>query len=363
MTNTLETGGSERQFVWLSQALRASNFRVDLGCLGRRGALVEQVGEISEFAPGGSFLTWQAQQQRLKLIRHLRRQKISIAHSFDFYSNVMLIPAAWLAGVPVIIGSHRQIGDLLSKRQFLAQKHVFRLCDRVVCNSQAAAESLRVAGMPEKKLAVIGNGLPPEAFCGALPASLENRRKLRVGMIARMSDRSKNHAAFMKMAAKLVPTFPESEFVLVGDGRLRADLEADAKQRGLADHVIFLGERQDIAAVLASLDVSVLTSSSESLSNVILESMAAGLPVVATDAGGNRELVREGESGFLVSLGDEAQLVAAVGRLLADRTLRQEVGMRARERAMAEFANDKIRKRYEELYLLLLAAKGLRNHA
>ena len=107
-------------------------------------------------------------------------------------------------------------------------------------------------------------------------------------MIARMNAQSKNHKMFLRAAARLCGRFPDVEFVLVGDGPLRPELEREAESLGLKAQVSFLGDRQDIPAVLASLDVCVLPSSSESLSNAILESMAAGVPVVASRVGGNR---------------------------------------------------------------------------
>jgi glycosyltransferase involved in cell wall biosynthesis len=119
---------------------------------------------------------------------------------------------------------------------------------------------------------------------------------------------------------------------------------------------LFLGDRKDIPAVLASLDVTVLPSRSESLSNVILESMAAGVPVVATDVGGNRELLSNGETGFLTPE-DDATLANAVESLLVNDDLRNHCGRRAKSEASAQYQLDVIRDRYEQLYLTTLAAK------
>jgi glycosyltransferase involved in cell wall biosynthesis len=123
-------------------------------------------------------------------------------------------------------------------------------------------------------------------------------------------------------------------------------------------NVIFLGDRRDIPAVLASLDISVLPSRSESLSNVIIESMAAGLPVVATRVGGNGELINDEENGLLVPPGDEEALEHAIERLLNDGLLRSQMGRQAREAALASYSLKKIRDRYQELYHSLLLEKG-----
>jgi glycosyltransferase involved in cell wall biosynthesis len=234
----------------------------------------------------------------------------------------------------------------------------FRLCDRVVCNSGAAAERLRQAGIREQKLTVIPNGLPWEAFAAVPPAFPHDSRMIRIGMISRMNDAVKRHDLFLRVAAKLVPRFPELRFVLVGDGPLRPGLEELARQLELGERLIFLGDRHDIPAVLAALDISVLPSSSESLSNAILESMAAGVPVVASDVGGNPELVQNGKTGFLFSAGDQTQFGAALETLVTQPELRKRLGSAAREKAQTEYSIAKVRDRYQDLYDSVLAEKG-----
>src|SRR5262249_17857948 len=173
-----------------------------------------------------------------------------------------------------VIGSQRQLGDLLTRAQSRAQSAVFRCCDCVVCNSRAAADRLLEEGLPQRKVVVIGNGLPPSAFAETQPALPRQPGLLRVGMIARMNARYKNHQILLHAAARLRGRFPVLEIVLVGDGPLRPELEREAERLGLAGQVRFLGDRRDIPAILASLDLSVLPSASESLSNVVIESMA-----------------------------------------------------------------------------------------
>jgi glycosyltransferase involved in cell wall biosynthesis len=121
---------------------------------------------------------------------------------------------------------------------------------------------------------------------------------------------------------------------------------------------MFLGDRRDIPAVLASLDISVLPSSSESLSNVILESMAAGLPVVAARVGGNPELVRDGETGFLVPSEDDQAFAAALQRLLENSDLRAAFGVRAKSEARSRFTLRQVCGQYEDLYRAVLSEKG-----
>lgn len=359
MINSLETGGSERQFAAIARSLNPASFRVHLGCVQQRGPFLDGLGDVPQFRLGGSLFGLQSLRTRYRLSRHLRRQQIAIAHAFDFYANLTLIPAARLARTPVVIGSQRQLGDLLTRAQFRAQLAAFRFCDRVVCNSHAAARPLTEHGLPENKVVVIGNGLPREAFAGVAPALPPRAGLLRVGMIARMNARYKNHHGFLRAAARLSARFANLEFVLVGDGPLRPELERQTEELGLRDQVLFLGDRRDIPALLASMDVSVVPSESESLSNVALESMAAGVPVVASDVGGNSELVSD-LRGMLVPLNDDAALASALERLLSNRELRAELGKSARDFAQSNFSLEHIQSSYEQLYSSLLAEKQWR---
>jgi glycosyltransferase involved in cell wall biosynthesis len=362
MTNSLETGGSERQFVALAQTLDPHKIRSSLGCIKRTGALAGQLGAMPEFRLGGSLYGWRSFATRARLARHLRRNDIAVAHAFDFYTNLTLIPAARLARIPVVIGSQRQLGDLLTPAQFHVQANVLRWCDAVICNSKAAAERLAQAGIREQRLIVIGNGLAPELFAEATPILPRRAGVLRVGMIARMNSRAKNHSVFLRAAARLAAKFSELEFVLAGDGPLRPQLEQEVASLGLSGRVVFLGDRRDIPGVLASLDVSVLPSQSESLSNSIIESMAAGVPVVATRVGGNPELITD-ERGLLVPADDDSALAAALERLLRDSALRARCGANSRAFAIQNFTLDHMRRRHEELYLELLERKQWRPHA
>ncbi|HLM81271.1 MAG TPA: glycosyltransferase [Terriglobales bacterium] len=364
MINTFETGGSERQFTLLAQNIGAPAFQLHLGCVSHRGPLAAYFGDVPQFPLGGSLFGWKSLRTRLNLSRHLRHHRVQVAHAFDFYANLTLIPAARFARVPVVIGSHRQLGDLMTPVQFRAQQAAFRWCDAVVCNSQAAADRLIATGLAQDKIAVIGNALPAEVFTAA-PAALPKRPGvLRVGMVARMNHRYKNHSGFLRIAAQVHrdiahQRMPDAEFVLVGDGPLRRELEKEASSLGLGASAIFLGDRQDMPAVLASLDVAVLTSDSESLSNVILEAMAAGLPVVAFSVGGNSELVN-GQRGALVGAGNENAFANAIHRLLSDAHLREHQGNNARRFAEQNFSLDRVRRRYEDLYSTLLEKKGRR---
>lgn len=359
MINSLETGGTERQFVELARSLRSDHLQVHLGCVQKKGAFLEGLGELHQFRLGGSLYGLHSIRSRWRLMRCLQKLEIAVAHAFDFYANLTLIPAAKLAGVPLVIGSHRQLGDLLTPAQFRAQLMMFRWCDRVVCNSHAAADRLLQAGLPEYKVVVIGNALPPAAFAETAPAVPRADGILRIAMIARMNAAYKNHGGFLRAAERLSSKRPNVEFLLAGDGPLRQDLERDAARMDLQGRVKFLGDRRDIAAVLASVDLTVVPSTSESLSNVMLESMAAGVPVVATAVGGNSELAGDGRA-LLVAPNDEEELAAGMERMLADHELRSSISRNAREFAKANFSVERIRGQYRELYAEVLENTGRR---
>jgi L-malate glycosyltransferase len=355
MTNNFETGGSERQFALLAQNLGSEQFQVHTGCLWRHGPFAAGFGAVPEFPMGGSLFGWKSLRARLRLSRHLRHTRVRIAHAFDFYTNLTLIPAARFARVPVVVGSHRQLGDLMTPAQFRVQAAAFRWCDAVVCNSQAGADRLAAGGVSRGKLFVIGNALLPDAFVAAPPALPRRPGFLRVGMVARMNAHYKGHSGFLRIAARIRQQLPDVEFLLAGDGPLRQEIEQEAQTLGLSGRVSFLGDRRDIPAVLAAMDVAVLTSDSEGLSNVILEAMAASIPVVAYGVGGNAELVNQ-QRGALVAAGDEAGFADAVTGILAESSssLRQQMGQDARKFAEENFGLERVRSRYLELYESLL---------
>lgn len=359
MVNSLERGGTERQYIEIARALQATGTPVHLGCLMNKGPFASGVDRLVEFSLGGSLFGLQSIRSRLHLRNHLRQIGVRIAHAFDFYTNLTLIPAAQMAGIPVI-GSHRQIGDLLSRAQFFAQLSAFRFCDRVVCNSRAAADRLVEAGLPRHKIVMIGNALPTTAFAEVNPAIPKLAGMRRVGMIARMNADYKNHRGFLRMASLLVDKLPSVQFLIAGDGPLRAELEKEAARLSLDGRVQFLGDRRDVNAVLRSLDVAVVPSASESLSNVMLESMAVGVPVLATAVGGNVELGQNGHA-ILVPANDDRTMAAQLARLLEDEALRSGISKTAREFAQTNYSADRICRQYQELYAEVLCEHQVSN--
>jgi len=359
MLDSFETGGTERQFATVAKALDHHRFSVNIGCLQKKGAFLKDLSEVTEFPLGGNLYGFQSVQARWRLARYLHHSRTLIAHAFDFYSNLVLIPAARLARIPVVIGSQRQIGDLLSRAKSRAQAAVLSWADAVVCNSHAARQVLIEQGLRGEQIEVIGNGLPSSMFETTAPALGRHSSRLRVGMVARMNTLAKHHDVFLRAAAIVCETLKELEIVLVGDGSFRPQLEKLALDLGIRDRVRFLGERHDIPALLASIDVSVAPSATESLSNVILESMAAGVPVIASRVGGNCEVIAE-DRGILVAPNDEKALAEAMEKLLRDPSVCSRFAGNAKRFAEANYSIERVRKQYEDLYTRLVFEKTSR---
>src|ERR1700721_156660 len=157
MTNSFETGGSERQFSVLAQNLRPEQFHVHLGCIQRIGPFASLFGDVPEFWLGRNLYGLKSWRTRLRLSGELRRERIQIAHAFDFYTNLTLIPAARFGRGPGVMGRPGRVGDLLTRNQFRAQAAVLRWCDAVVCNSQAGAARLPPGGVSRGKSLFICN--------------------------------------------------------------------------------------------------------------------------------------------------------------------------------------------------------------
>jgi len=161
----------------------------------------------------------------------------------------------------------------------------------------------------------------------------------------------------LRAAAILAKTSPQVDFCIVGDGPLRPQIESYAQELGIAGRVQVLGHRDDIPQVLASLDLLVMPSLSESLSNVIVEAMAAGVPVVATHVGGTAEVIRDGESGILVPANDVAAIADAMERLIANPDQARKHAGAAQAYARQHFRMDEVRNQYELLYTEILCGK------
>ncbi len=361
-------GGTERQFVNLATALDRSRFELHLACFRREGELLaeaEQSGApLTEYRMP-SLLSLAAGRQLLRLARYLRRQRIQVVRTYGFHPNVFGVIAARLAGVPAIFASIRDTGDHLTPFQRGVQRRVCGLADRVVTNAEAVRQRLIGEGYDGRRIVVIPNGIALERYSGGKPGlrpelGLPSGVPL-VAVLGRL-DEGKGVEYFLEAAALLTTSHPDARFLVVGDLAIRGPgkhphrlrLERYALELGLGGRLVFTGFRSDVPAILAEVTVSVLSSLSEGLSNTLLESMAARVPVVATAVGGNPELVEDGVTGLLVPPRDARALAAAIARLLDDPALARRLGEAGQRRVANRFSLDAMVGATEKLYLGLL---------
>jgi glycosyltransferase involved in cell wall biosynthesis len=287
------------------------------------------------------------------LSRRLRARRVQIVHSFDFYSNVLGVPAARMAGVPVVIASQRDLGNLRPPLQQRLQRAMLSLATHVLVNSRAIAD--RLAGSRAARsgrLSVIHNGVDLSRF-GPPPAPVAKEPGITVTVLANLRP-EKGILQIVEAAAALRRAAPEARIDIWGEGPLRSEAEARIRSLALADYVRLRGSTRTPEDVLRRSDVFMLPSLSEASSNVLLEAMATGLPVVATRIGGTPALV--GDAAVLVPPGDSAALAAALVDLTRNPTLAARFGTAARSRALAEFGMDRMLERVDALYRGLLGA-------
>jgi len=287
-------------------------------------------------------------------------------HAYNFYGNVFAIPPARIAG-SVAIASIRDCAPYLTPMQKRLQRAVCRFADCVLVNADAVKEWLIADGYSASKIVVIRNGVdlsrfsePPE------PGKLRQELGLAAGtplvaVVSRLAH-LKGLEDFLEAVAHISPRFPAARFLVVGETNPQHrhyldELKSLAARLGVADRVIFTGLRSDVPALMSSVDVSVMPSLNEALSNVLLESMAAGAPVVATRVGGTAEALTHGETGLLVPPADPSALAASIARLLEDGGMAARLGRAARQAIEDRFSVDRMVRTTEDLYLDLLDRK------
>lgn len=370
--------GTEKQVAELTARLDKTRFDISFGCLKRWGPVVESleaqqipIREYHITRLYGVATAW----QELRLAAALKRGHIDILHSYNFYSNVFSIPAARMAGVPCVIASIRDLGTDLSPRQALVHKWICKLADHLIVNADAIRDSLVAQGIAVGRISVIRNGVDMTRFDGhESGAALRHDFDLPdnaplVVMLSRLQ-KVKGVEYFLEAAARIRSRIPEAHFLLVGDAFIRPDprgedmravdeasrvrIQNTAAKLGIADRLHLTGVRKDVPAVLAASAVSVLPSLSEGTSNTLLESMAAGVPVVATAVGGTPEVIADGFNGLLVPPRDAESLANAICEILRDRSLSQRLGAEGRRTVATNYSMDRMVRETGDLYMNLL---------
>jgi glycosyltransferase involved in cell wall biosynthesis len=356
MGDTLNFGGTEGQLVEVACGLDRTRWDLDVACIRAEGPLrarLEAAGIPAWSCGRGSFKSARLLGAIRSLSRRLRARKVRIVHSFDFYSNVLGVPAARLAGVPVVIASQRDLGNLRPPLQQRLQRAMLGLATHVLVNSHAIAD--RLAGTRAARsgrISVIHNGVDLSRFG---PARTPARKEpgITVTVLANLRP-EKGIVQIVEAAAVVKRAAPDVRVDIWGEGPLRSEAEARIRSLGLTETVRLRGSTRAPEEVLRSSDLFVLPSLSEASSNVLLEAMATGVPVIATRIGGTPALV--GDAAVLVPPGDSAALAAAVVDLARNKALATRLGASARSRALDEFGMDRMLERVDALYRSLLGA-------
>jgi len=294
----------------------------------------------------------------------LLRDGVDVVHAHMFGSNVWGTVLGRLSGVPVVV-AHEHTWSFQGRplRRFLDRELVARWADVFVAvSAEDRRKMIEVEGVDPAKIRLIPNGIPSPAN-GAVA---DVRAELGIepgapvlGVVCELRAQKALEVLF-EAAALLLPEFPSLKVLVAGDGPERARLEEAALRLGVADTVLFLGIRRDVPAVLAAVDVAVLSSDYEGSPLSVMEYMAAAKPVVSTRVGGVPELLAEDVHGLLVQPRDPEALAEAVARLLRDPALAKRLGAEGRQRQQREFSLEAMVHRIEDLYEELWLASGRR---
>jgi L-malate glycosyltransferase len=284
-----------------------------------------------------------------RLAAFWRRNRVDVVQTYFLDSTYFAAPLARACGIGRVIRVRNNAGYWLTVPHRWLGRTVGRLAHITLTNSPDARRALLEAeGLSPHRVRVIENGVDVERF-DALPLSDTGKREVRVGTVANLRP-VKNIDGLIRVAADICRNDGRVWFEVAGDGELRSELEAQVRAAGLGGRFVLRGSVADVPGFLGGLDVAVLPSHSESMSNALLEYMAAGRAIVATDVGANGTLVRHEREGLIVPPRDDAAMGAAIRRLLIDPGMARQFGAAARERAVKEFSRATMVRRFEDFY-------------
>lgn len=371
---TLDVGGTEGQLVELASGLDRTRFAATVCCLSGAGPL-EQV--LRARGIDVHVMAFRGIRRSLSIafvrelpgvlrsiagfVAYLRATSPDIVHGMLFESYVLGAIAARAAGVPVVVAGRRSLGLFKAGKpaHLFVERLTNPLTDLIIANSVAVKNDvIRQERVRPGKIIVIHNGVDSRRYSVSDPRPSRSADWApRVAVLANLIG-YKGHSYFIEAWRTVQRQHPTATALLIGDGPMRGELEALVAAKGLDDSVRFLGRRDDVAAILSSVDCVVHPSLQEGFSNAILEAMAMGKPVVATDVGGNREAVVDGETGYLVPPADPDAMAGAILRILADPERLAEFGAAGRQRVEQHFSIARMIRAYEVVYEDLLASKG-----
>lgn len=368
----LGEGGAEHQMLQLAKRMKESDgYRVHIACLLRTGDLLDEaeqlVGEQISSFPITSFYNRTMLVQLRRFAMYLRENEIEIVHAQDFYSNIFGMIGATLAGVPARIAFKGETEFSRTPKQRFAERCAFRLAHAVIANAEAVRNQMIREGVAASKLVTIYNGIDlnrvapsvghrHEQVLTGFGLPHETPRRF-VTIVANIQHPVKDHPMFLRAARRVRDAVPEAAFVIAGQGQLKDSLQAYAAELDLTEDVFFIGRCDRVGELLGVSDVGVLSSKAEGFSNSILEYMAAALPVVATDVGGAREVVSEGETGYLVTSGDDVAMGEHIISLLREPGRARLMGERGRQVVTEKFSWESQASILQDFYERILARR------
>ncbi len=368
--SNLEFGGAQRQIVELTKHLDA-RFNVTLCSLSDYIPLASQCAERVD-------VTVIKKEHRfdvtvpLKLAKLIKEKNIDLVHSFLFDADIAArVATALLSSPPTHIASERNTDYSLKKVQLLAHKITRRWVDAVIANSHTGSRfHQKIVGLPKTHYHVVYNGVDTERF-KPFESPLDDHTfrvthsltgKILIGMFASFKSQ-KNHPLLLKAFKRLIALHPECKLLLVGDqlaggqhgsDQYKSELLEQIDSLNLSDHIISMGNHPEVETLYTACDFTVLPSRFEGLPNVVLESLASGVPVVATDVSDNAHIIKNGETGYVVPSEDESELFKAMLRLVKAQKRRTTMGHAARKTAMRDFSCHALAKHTANVYSQLL---------
>ena len=372
--DNLNIGGTELNAVRTAELLARAGHRVDLIVMADEGPLLERFRAVCGRVwtlPMSGFGRPAPLRFARRVAKLLRAERPDVVHTHDMYSNAFVVPAARWARVPRVIASRRW-WQSPARSHRMANRVATRAAHAVLANSPAVARLVTESdGVPAGRVHVVPNFVDEAAFTRPDTATLARWREeldvppgaLLVGCVANLLE-VKDHRTLLEGFAMLGEHAPEGwledeardiRLVLVGDGPCRAGLEAHAEALSIRERIRFAGRRPSQPSLHHLFAVSTLTSVSEGLPNTLIEALAAGVPVVATDVGAVRDAITP-EVGRVVQPHDPASVRSALAELLRDDTLRKRMGTAARARARALYSPQAALKALLSLYGLPVRA-------
>jgi glycosyltransferase involved in cell wall biosynthesis len=351
MTRQLGPGGTERQLAEIARSLDRSRFSPHVACLvdGIRGQELRAAGvpilhlSLQTFSSPASLL------EALKLARYLREHRIQVVHAFDFPLICFGVPVARLARTLVVLSSQRAHRGLSPPLYRFLQRATDYLVDGVVANCEAMRRHL----IEDEKVApgvihICYNGVDTERF-HVVPRREAPNGRLVIGVVSMLRP-EKGLDTLLEAFAQVKNLNPALHLLLVGSGAMLPSLESRARSLGIAERCSFEPATKEVTARLGAIDIFVLPSLSEALSNALMEAMACGCAVVASRVGGNPELVLDGETGLLFEKADAAGLAARLRLLIEDKTLRRQLACAGSRMIREKYSLESSARRMEQIY-------------